>query len=213
MQKLIDIIYPPVCGICGKLDSNFLCKKCEKILDKQAKFKIINNIGDEKSSKLLYIFKYQGIIRKMMLEYKFDEKSYLYKTFVNFLLKNKKFFQILKTYDTIVPVPISGKRKKERGYNQSLLIAKELGKRIGVPVASRALCKTKNIVAQSKLNKRQRQENIVGAYSLGKTKGLENAKILLFDDIYTTGSTIKECAKTLKKAKPKKIDYLTIAKD
>ena len=183
------------------------------MLDKQAKFKIINNIGDEKSSKLLYIFKYQGIIRKMMLEYKFDEKSYLYKTFVNFLLKNKKFFQILKTYDTIVPVPISGKRKKERGYNQSLLIAKELGKRIGVPVASRALCKTKNIVAQSKLNKRQRQENIVGAYSLGKTKGLENAKILLFDDIYTTGSTIKECAKTLKKAKPKKIDYLTIAKD
>lgn len=213
MKELIDLIYPPACGICGKLNNDFLCKKCEKLLDKQAEFKIINNLDEKKSSKLLYIFKYQGIIRKMILDYKFDEKSYLYKTFTTFLLKNQKFFKILKTYDTIVPVPISDKRKKERGYNQSLLLARQIGKEVGVPVRSGALCKTKNIIAQSKLNKQQRQENVLGAYILKRAKGLENAKVLLLDDIYTTGSTLKECAKTLEKAKPKKIDYLTIAKD
>ena len=78
----------------------------------------------------LYVFKYEGIIRKLILNYKFNEKSYLYKTFVNFLLKNEKFFKILKSYDTIIPVPVSSKRMNERGYNQSELLANDIVKQI-----------------------------------------------------------------------------------
>ena len=74
------------------------------------------------------------------------------------MLKNKKFFSILKSYDTIIPVPISKKRRKERGYNQSELIAKEIAKNLGIEYNTDCLFKVKNIVEQSKLNKEERQK-------------------------------------------------------
>lgn len=162
---------------------------------------------------LLYVFKYKGIIRKLILDYKFEEKSFLYKTFVNFLLKDKKFFEILKTYDTIIPVPISKKRKKERGYNQSALIAEDLGKKLHLKIVKNELVKIKDIKKQSTLNGEERKINVQGAYGLRHRYNLENKKILLVDDIYTTGSTVNECAKTLRKIKINKVDVLTIAKD
>ena len=63
----------------------------------------------------MYIFKYEGQIRKIILDYKFNDKPYIYLTFVNFLLKNEKIFENVKSYDTIIPVPISKKRLNMRG--------------------------------------------------------------------------------------------------
>lgn len=221
-DRILDLVYPPVCGICGKFNQDFLCKKCRKMLEAEAKFKIdkIDKIDNQEFffENHLYIFKYEGIIRKIILNYKFNEKSYLYKTFVNFLLKNEKFFKILESYDTIIPVPVSTKRMNERGYNQSELIANEISKQI-CEISSKyiecmvdCLIKDKNIIEQSKLNKEQRQKNIQGVYILKNKEKLINKKILLIDDIYTTGSTANECCKVLQKAKPKKIDVFTIAR-
>ena len=211
---LLNLIYPPTCGICGKLNSNFLCSKCQKQLEIQAKFQIEKNQNIAYYfQEHLYIFEYQGMIRKVILNYKFKDQSYLYKTIVNFLLKNEKFFEILKSYDTMIPVPISQKRRKERGYNQSELIAKEIAKRVGIHYNNQCLFKTKNIIEQSKLNKEQRQRNIQGVYELHNKKLLQNKKILLLDDIYTTGSTVNECARMLEQAKPKFIGVFTLAKD
>lgn len=210
----MNLIYPPTCGICGKFSPNFLCNKCQIVLEKQAKFEIEENPNNlSYFQKHLYIFEYQGMIRKLLIHYKFNDKSYLYVTIVNFLLKNKKFFQILKSYDTIIPVPISQKRRKERGYNQSELIAREIAKRAQISYNNQCLFKTKNIVEQSKLNKEERQKNIQGVYELKHLQILENKKILLLDDIYTTGSTVNECCKILSQANPQKIDVFTIAKD
>ena len=214
VPSLLNLIYPPKCGICGKLNENFLCNKCYKILENDAKFNVdkfekTENEFDEH----IYMFKYKGLIRRLIIDYKFQEKSYLYKTIVNFLLKDKKMFEIIKSYDTIVPVPISRKRKKTRGYNQSYLIAKDLANIIGIKLENRVLFKTKNIIEQSKLNKEERLENIKGVYEIRNTKRIINKKILLFDDIYTTGSTVNECCRMLKKANPDKIGVLTIAKD
>ena len=153
------------------------------------------------------------MIRKIILNYKFHDKSYLYKTIVNFLLKNEKLFENLKSYDTIIPVPISTKRYKERGYNQSYLIAKEISKKLKIKCNNNSLLKAKNIIEQSKLNKIERQKNIQGVYILCNPKALQNKKILLIDDIYTTGSTVRECSKMLMQANPKKIGVFTIAKD
>ena len=213
-DNILDLIYPPVCGICGKLNQNYLCKKCQKVLENQSKFVIDENQDfNQNLNKHLYIFKYEGIIRSMILNYKFNEKSYLYITFVNFLLKNEKFFKILKSYDTIIPVPISSERKNERGYNQSELLAKELAKKLNIECVKNCLIKNKNIIEQSKLNKEERQKNIQGVYILRNKEKLINKKLLLIDDIYTTGSTVNECCKILKQANPRKIDVLTIAKD
>lgn len=129
------------------------------------------------------------------------------------MIKNEKFFKILKSYDTIVPAPINKKRNKQRGYNQSYLLAKEIAKVTGITLENECLYKTKNIIEQSKLNKEERQKNIQGAYELKNAERLNNKKILLLDDIYTTGSTANECCKILNTANPQQIDVFTIAKD
>ena len=119
----------------------------------------------------------------------------------------------LKSYDTIIPVPISKKRMKERGYNQSTLIAKELSKKIKIDLEINCIIKVKNVKEQSKLNKEQREKNIQNVYELKNKQKIINKKILLIDDIYTTGSTVNECSKILGQGKPAKIDVLVVARD
>lgn len=219
-EKISNLLYPPICGICEKINKDGLCPKCNLELKKQAEVNILQkeeieeNIKKEKYfEELMYIFKYEGQVRKLILDYKFNEKSYLYKTFVNFLLKNEKIFENIKKYDKIIPVPISKKRYKERGYNQSLLIAEEIANKTNLELVNNCLIKTKNIIEQSKLNKEDRQQNIQGVYSLQNERLITNKKILLVDDIYTTGSTVNECCKILQQANPKKIGVLVLAKD
>ena len=222
VPKILNLIYPPICGICGKFNDDFLCPKCQKILeneavfgiDKYEKIKIEKNLQERKYfNEHLYIFEYEGIIRRIILKYKFQDKAYLYKTFVNFLLKNKNFFEFIKKYDTIIPVPISRKRRALRGYNQSELIVKEIANFTNLKEESDCLFKIKNVIEQSKLNKEERQKNIQGVYELRNKEKLYKNKILLVDDIYTTGSTVNECSKVLRGAKPKQIGIFTIAKD
>lgn len=212
--EILDLIYPPKCGICGKISKDFLCAKCVILLEKQAIFEIEDTRNQKKNfDELLYVFKYEGTARQNILKYKFKESSYLYKMFVNFMLKNQKFFENIQKYDTIVPVPISKKRFLERGYNQSYLLAKEIAKKVGIKCENKILKKTKNIIEQSKLNKEDREKNIIGVYEIENIHKISDKKVLLLDDIITTGSTANECAKMLLTAKPKKIGVLTIAKD
>jgi len=184
------------------------------LLEKQSGFTIYEN--EELQNYFdyhIYFFKYEGIIRQTILRYKFRDKSYLYKTFTNFFIKNENFCRFLENYDIIIPVPISKKRNKERGYNQSLLIAREISKKLNIKLVKNCLYKTKNVIEQSKLSKEERELNIQGVYSLKNSEKLENKKILLVDDIFTTGSTVNECCKVLLSAKPSEITVLTIAKD
>ena len=171
--------------------------------------------------KHFYLFKYEGIVRKKIIDYKFNDCAYLYKTFEKILLNDKNVCEFIKSYDIILPVPIHKARKKERGYNQSALIVAKLIRDINftyktnVEFNDKILLKIKNTDKQSSLNKKERIINIKDSYCL-KEKTLwtiTNKKVLLFDDIYTTGSTVNECAKTLKQAKLKKVDVFTFAKD
>ena len=216
---ILDFIYPPVCGFCGKINKELLCKKCENKLLKQQSI-AIEKFEECDFQEQIYFFPYEGFIRKAILQYKFRSKAYLYKSFVKFMIKNENFMEFLKSYDIIIPVPISKKRKKKRGYNQSLLIAREIANLYNknnnnniLRVENKCLYKYKDTIEQSKLNKEQRAINVQGVYSLKKQQILENKRILLIDDIYTTGNTIKECSQMIKKARPQKIGILTIAKD
>ena len=208
----MDVLFPQVCGICGKLSGNSLCKKCEILLERQSKFEIYENDSLENYfHEHLYFFKYDGIIRKIILNYKFNDKAYLYRTISNFLIKNKEFCEKVKSYDIIMPVPISKKRFKERGYNQSLLIAKYIAQNLKIDLENNCLYKHKNIIEQSKLNKEDRIENIKGVYSIKNEEKIKNKKILLVDDIYTTGSTIDACSKILIMAGVEKVYFVCIA--
>ena len=219
MQKLlwfinhtINLIFPNVCGICDKISKEDLCRKCEIQLNNIAKFKI-DKYNNKNFKKHLYIFKYEGIIKERLIKFKFREKAYAYKSFVNFLIKNEKVCRFLKSYDIIIPVPIHYNRKVTRGYNQSALIAKELAKKLDIKYEDKVLFKKINNKPQSTKNKGDRIQNVIGVYYTKNEQQIYNKKIILLDDIYTTGSTANECSKTLKLAGAKQIDIISIAKD
>ena len=102
---------------------------------------------------------------------------------------------------------------KKRGYNQSELIVKELAKKLKIKPGIKILVKTINNKPQSTLSGKLRKENTKNVYKLINQEKINNKKILLFDDIYTTGATANECILELKKAEPKKIGIITLAKD
>lgn len=217
IEEILDIIYPQTCSICGKLNQKSLCNKCKNKLKKEFKYQTDNYFknSEKNFSQHYYFFKYEDIIRNQILSYKFKEKPYIYKTITSFFRKKEKNFENLKKYDIILVVPISKCRKKERGYNQSELIAKEISKIILAKIEKDILYKIKNTKPQSTLNKEQRKENAKGAYAVKNISKIENKKILIIDDIYTTGNTVNECAKMLieKGIKKSNISILTIAKD
>ena len=212
MINLLELVYPNVCGFCNKICKNELCNKCKmKII--QPQIDIVIKPENKYFKELISILKYEGIIRDKILQYKFEDKAYIYKTFAKIVLKNKKVCGLLKKYDIIIPVPIHKKRKLQRGYNQTQLIAKEISKNIDIKLCNNVLVKNKNTIAQSKLNKNKRKQNIKGAFKALNVQNIQGKSVLLFDDIYTTGSTANECSKILKEAGAKTVGVLTIAKD
>lgn len=212
INKLIELFYPKVCGICDKISSNDICPKCMKTLNEIKQCK--KHIYLQKSyTTHMYIFKYNDIVRKNIIKYKFRDQAYRYRSFVKFIAKDKKICGFLKKYDIIIPVPISKIRKRQRGYNQSELIILELGKKVNIQVVTNILYKIRNTKQQSKLNKEQRKNNLKNAYKVKNSENIKNKKVLIFDDIYTTGGTVEECAKVLKVAGAYEIGVLTLAKD
>ena len=213
LDCVLNCIFPPVCGICLKTSRKYICKDCKELID----FKSLNKIDiyyDKNFKEHLYIFEYEGIIRQRILDYKFKEKSYLHRSFAEMILNKKENIEFIKKYEILIPVPIHKERKNIRGYNQSELIAKDLAHEIkDIKLEKNIIIKTKNIVAQSTLNKEERENNIKDVYKIKNAEKISNKKILLLDDIYTTGSTVNECSKILKEAGCKEIGVMTIAKD
>jgi len=211
IEKILNLVYPNVCGICGEINKFSICNKCNIKIKQNIKpnqEKIENNKIEH-----MYLFKYDGTLRDKMILYKFHENAHLYKMFAEIVAKNELANNFLKQYDIILPVPIHKNRKKLRGYNQSELIVKELAKNTRIQITTNALIKQKNNISQSTLNKLERIENVKNVYALKNSETLKNKKILIFDDIYTTGSTVSECIKILEQAHPKQIGVLTLAKD
>ena len=161
----------------------------------------------------MYLFQYEGEIRKNILDLKFNEKNYKYEAFVKILKNHKKMCSKIKKYDIIIPVPISKKRQKSRGYNQSALFAKEISKILSVKYDENILIKVKDNIAQSQLSKEDRIINIKNVYHIKNKEKIIDKKILILDDIYTTGSTVNECSRILKDNSAKNVGILVIAKD
>lgn len=212
INSALDYFFPPICGMCGEINENYICNNCYENIKKIKKC-VINEYNNRNFSKHLYIFKYEGIIRNKIIEYKFEDKGYLYKMFAKIILSDKKTCNFIKKYDVIIPVPISKKRKKKRGYNQSELVANELAQKLNQDIWTDIIIKKKDNKPQSELNKLERIKNVEDIYEINKPIEVKNKKVLLLDDIYTTGSTVNEIARKLKQNQTQKIGVITLAKD
>ena len=209
INMLLNFLFPPVCGICGKLDKEWVCKNClEKLKINIIYQKAYNKYYDE----IIYLFRYKDV-RKLILKYKFSNGAFLSNTFSKIILKNKNLCRNLKFYDIIIPVPMYKIKKQKRGYNQTELITKKIAKNLELQEDSKILLKIKNTKTQSKLNEKQRYENIKNVFNIKDNEKIKNKNIILFDDIITTGATINECARILKQNGATKVVVLAIAKD
>jgi len=160
---------------------------------------------------LISSYKYYGPIRKLILDFKFEDKKYLYK-FLSHRLE-----QLIKTYlkdhsiDYVLYVPISLRRYFERGYNQSYILAKEISNYINVPIIKFGLIKVKHNKRQSELTHKERYNNTKNVYKANTLYDFKAKTVLLVDDIYTTGNTANECSRILKNCGIKKIIVATVA--
>lgn len=213
-NNMLNMIFPNICGVCGKLGNSYICKRCLKDIE-LLEYNITDKYLGKAFQEHFWIFRYNDKIRNMIVDYKFNDKSYLYRTFVEIIDHDEKAITFLKNADIIIPIPIHKKRYKSRGYNQCCLIANKICNKIdGIEYRDDILIKVKNINPQSALNKKERKENIRGAFYVNKLQDLKNKKILLIDDVYTTGNTVNECARILKLVTNcEKINVFTIAKD
>ncbi len=212
INSALNYFFPPICGMCGEINENYICNNCYENIKKIKKC-VINEYNNRNFSKHLYIFRYEGIIRNKIIEYKFEDKGYLYKMFAKIILSDKKTCNFIKKYDVIIPVPISKKRKKKRGYNQSELVANELAQKLNQDIWTDIIIKKKDNKPQSELNKLERIKNVEDIYEINKPIEVKNKKVLLLDDIYTTGSTVNEIARKLKQNQTQEIGVITLAKD
>ena len=148
------------------------------------------------------VFDYDDKKKKLVLGLKYNNRRYLAKIFAG--LAKDKIAMI--SYDIVCFVPTM--KEKERGYNQAELIARAIDNKRSV----KALVKIKDIPSQTTLSARQRMENVKGAYAVIDKSLVLGKRILLIDDVYTTGSTIKECAKMLYQSGAKEVNIFTIFK-
>ena len=150
---------------------------------------------------------YEGETRKIIYSLKFRKEKYLAQTLG--ALMADEFLKDNMEADIIVYVPMTEAEEKKRGFNQSELLAEEVGKRLNIAVLP-ALVKIKETKAQKELGGKERAQNLEGAFAC-VFEQVNNRKILLIDDIFTTGATANECAKVLLKAKAREVNVLTAA--
>ncbi len=234
LDKLLNILFPPRCELCDTLGT-YICTKCYKELKK---YELENNEKEEK----FFLYKYEEQIRKLLIKYKFNGKGYLCNLFSNCILNDKSACKFINSYDLIIPVPLHRKRKNERGYNQSELIArkvvKELQENISakefqkdnipninennftyqnsqkhIKLNTKLLVKIKNTKPQSTLKLPDRIKSVKGAYKVKNPEVIKGKKVLIFDDIYTMGNTYNECKKVLIEAGAEEVGIFTIARD
>lgn len=150
---------------------------------------------------------YDGDVKRLIYAFKFNQKKYIAETLG--ALMADEYLKRSMDADIIVFVPMTKEEEKKRGYNQSELLANEVGKRLNMPVLP-ALVKIRSTSAQKELKGKDRATNLEGAFACVFDQ-VKNRRILLIDDIFTTGATANECAKTLLKAKARDVSVLTSA--
>lgn len=211
LNKILNYVYPNICGFCNKIISEeYTCKNCQEKLkymyESEKQLVSVNKYFDA----LVCAYKYSGIIRSKILQYKFKNKKYLYASLSERLIKLLNMYS--NEIDIIIPVPIHYMRAFNRGYNQSFLIAKFVAKKIKKEIRNNILKKVLNNKPQSLLTANKRKSNVCNAYKIRKADAIKGKTILLIDDIYTTGATVNECSKVLKENGAKRIIVATVAK-
>lgn len=224
LNVIDDTLFPHcVCPFCGvETPDGIVCEDCEKLrilpqfcekcsahVSEESKIcmqcKEIDRIFDQNFS----VFTYSDYVSAAIVRLKFKSAKYLAVDFAK-ILANK--FNTLDIHvDMVTFVPSSAKRIKQRGYNQAQEMAEHFCKLVDLPCME-LLIKSRETAHQTDLTREQRLENLIDSFAVKDKWQVKGKDILIIDDVFTTGSTMSSCAKTLKKAGAAKVYGLTLAK-
>lgn len=226
-KLLLRIIYPSKCMGCGCLldiDKNeWLCPECEKDFREPEGHRCercgritdrMENCTDCVNGSIYFdkgycVLEYSDAVRNAILKFKYKSK-FRYAKYFGKILSDYARQNIIFKYDYVTAVPLHKSRFRERGYNQSELIARYLAKSMGTKYRE-LLVRQRPTAPQNKLNRKQRHENIKNAFIPVENADIEGKGILIVDDIFTTGATMNECCKVLKKNKAYQVDFIALS--
>lgn len=228
-EKLVELIFPPRCALCGEVltmeeRKGFLCKKCEGHIPFIPK-NICPHCGGETESAgfcdvCLRSFAFQTAcaafpyeaVRRVLHLFKYDGGKKLGEGLSNLMAEYLLQYheELLMVTDVILSVPLHPKKEKRRGFNQTHILCEKIAAKTGLVFCREGLCRKRNTVAQSTLNSpEERRHNLRDAFEA--TKNFTGKRVLLVDDIFTTGSTCNECAKTLFRAGAKEVHVFCLS--
>ncbi|MDF2944733.1 MAG: hypothetical protein K0S01_3591 [Herbinix sp.] len=232
-QEILDIIYPVRCPMCNEIVipkgekicsgckeklqyvKEPRCKRCSKPIELEEKEYCSD--CQRKSfhfDKGYAVWVYDDVMKHSIANYKYHSKKEYAKFYIQEMLQHYRISIEKLAPDVIVPIPIHRSKLLERGYNQADILARGMGKELKIPVASQLLIRNKKTLPQKKLSDKERLRNLQEAFQFNVTaascfhKGI--TKVLLVDDIYTTGSTIEACANVLKSRGIKEIYFVVL---
>ena len=232
----LDLIYPPRCIICDNIfefnsKKKYFCDDCESLLkiidlDPEINNRCKNCSRPIESGNLCSLcvsrknffdknyslFIYDELISNLIHKFKFKNHPYIGYGLSKFMADKIDFDLILdKQYDYIFPIPIHRIRRNHRGFNQAEILARDISKKISVPVNNNILLRVKNTKPQWHLNSHERENNLLNAFRVKNKSYVNQKNIILIDDIFTTGSTINKCSEILKAAGANYIFSLTLS--
>ena len=230
-QALLDLLFPPTCASCEELtgDDGFpLCSSCYSKLEfikepycmscgRYFPAATTSHLCGEclraprAFDKARSLFHYEKSIKELLHNFKFSGDMSSLNTFYE-LSRQSSVLSDLSPAELILPVPLHINRLRERGFNQALLLAKALFPDKKQSIRYDILLRSSNSCPQTGLNGAKRRQNLRNAFTVSKAEDLRNSTVLLVDDVFTTGTTVQECAKTLKKAGCKRVEVLTLCR-
>lgn len=200
-----------VCSSCmKKLPLIFhCCQKCGEKIDGEYNVCLNCKTNFRDFDRNFSVFEYSGLAKEMVWKLKYENKKYLAKTMAHFLAEKVISENI--TFDILTCVPTGKQTRRKRGYNQAQLLAQELAKLLNCKADFSVLYRVKENTSQVELSAIERAKNIENSFIVVNKQAVKGKTVLVVDDVLTTGATMGECAKMLKKAGANKVFGLTFA--
>lgn len=212
LTRFFDFLSPRTCVVCDvrlSMTEQVICARCflhlpltgfEKHARDNEMVRRFWGLINVEQAAALFFFEAQSALSRMIYDMKYHNRPDIGE-FLGMVIARRflptGFFE---TIDSIVPVPLSRMRRRERGYNQSLMIARGVGRVTGLPVWSKVVVRTRFQHSQTHLSQWERQDNTAGVFVLRHPEAISGKHLLLVDDIVTTGATVRSLADELSKA-------------
>ncbi|MCX7009894.1 MAG: ComF family protein [Kiritimatiellaeota bacterium] len=202
-QSQLPFVRQPFCLHCGdpvegRVDEAFTCQWCDEL--------------DPAFDYARSVVRYRGPVQRMIQDFKYHAAHHLAPDMIRLLMAGLHTAPEFGSLDALCCVPLHRVRLRQRGYNQSALLAQGLAKELGLPFLRRALVRVRQTGTQTHLTAHERVTNVHGAFAVRRPAAVAGKALLLIDDVMTTGATLHEASRVLKEAGAAKVCCLTVAR-